>query len=128
MCFLRVYLFVTISYPSTQFEELYEPFVNLWTYLTPKHNSPNFLYPSHAKNTFYEIMWVVFWSFYCLFNVKTYFKIIKIICMHNGSLNRQEHRRSQLSPGGASSLFAMRRFESRTNNATLNPVKVWSWG
>ena len=28
-----VYLSVTISYPSTQFEELYEPFVNLGAHL-----------------------------------------------------------------------------------------------
>ena len=32
---------VTISYPSTQYEELYGPFVNLRAYLPPKHNSPN---------------------------------------------------------------------------------------
>ena len=31
---------VTISYPSTQFEELYEPFVNLGVHLPPKDNSP----------------------------------------------------------------------------------------
>ena len=31
---------VTISYPSTQFEELYGPFVNLGTHLPPKDNSP----------------------------------------------------------------------------------------
>ena len=35
-----VYLSVTISYPSTQFEELYEPFVNLGPHLPPKDNSP----------------------------------------------------------------------------------------
>ena len=31
---------VTISYPSTQFEELYGPFVNLGAHLHPKGNSP----------------------------------------------------------------------------------------
>ena len=31
---------ITISYPSTQFEELYGPFVNLGPHLPPKHNSP----------------------------------------------------------------------------------------
>ena len=31
---------VTISYPSTQFKELYGPFVNLGVYLPPKDNSP----------------------------------------------------------------------------------------
>ena len=36
-----VYLSVTISYPSTQFEELYKLFVNLGAHLPPKHNSPN---------------------------------------------------------------------------------------
>ena len=35
-----VYLSVTISYPSTQFEKLYGPFVNLGVYLPPKDNSP----------------------------------------------------------------------------------------
>ena len=35
-----VYLSVTISYPSTQFEELYGPFVNLGVHLPLKHNSP----------------------------------------------------------------------------------------
>ena len=35
-----VYLSVTISYPSTQFEELYGPFVNLGVHLPPKDNSP----------------------------------------------------------------------------------------
>ena len=35
-----VYLFVTISYPSTQFKELYESFVNLGVHLPPKDNSP----------------------------------------------------------------------------------------
>ena len=34
---------VTISYPSTQFEELYGPFVNFGTHLPPKDNSPLFL-------------------------------------------------------------------------------------
>ena len=33
---------VTISYPSTQFEELYGPFVNLGVHLPPKDNSPYF--------------------------------------------------------------------------------------
>ena len=42
MCFLRVYLSITISYHSTQFEELYGPFVNLGLHLPPKHNSPKF--------------------------------------------------------------------------------------
>ena len=31
---------ITISYPSTQFEELYGPFVNLGVHLPPKDNSP----------------------------------------------------------------------------------------
>ena len=31
---------VTISYPSTQFEELYGPFINLGAHLPPKDNSP----------------------------------------------------------------------------------------
>ena len=35
-----VYLSVTISYPSTQFEELHGPFVNLGVHLPPKDNSP----------------------------------------------------------------------------------------
>ena len=35
-----VYLSVSISYPSTQFEELYGPFVNLGAHLPPKDNSP----------------------------------------------------------------------------------------
>ena len=35
-----VYLSVTISYPSTQFEELYGPFVNLGPHLPQKDNSP----------------------------------------------------------------------------------------
>ena len=34
-----VYLSITISYPSTQFEELYGPFVNLGVHLPPKDNS-----------------------------------------------------------------------------------------
>ena len=38
-----VYLSVTILYPSTQFEELYGPFVNLGVHLTPKDNSPFYL-------------------------------------------------------------------------------------
>ena len=38
-----VYLSVTISYPSTQFEELYGPFVNLGVHLLPKYNSPFFI-------------------------------------------------------------------------------------
>ena len=39
-----IYLSVTISYPSTQFEELYRPFINLRTHLPLKDNSPfNFL-------------------------------------------------------------------------------------
>ena len=33
MCFWRVYLSITISYPSTQFKELYGPFVNLGPHL-----------------------------------------------------------------------------------------------
>ena len=40
MCFYRVHLSVTISYPSTQFNELYGPFVNLGAHLSPKDNSP----------------------------------------------------------------------------------------
>ena len=36
-----VYLSITISYPSTQFEELYGPFVNLRAHLPLKGNSPN---------------------------------------------------------------------------------------
>ena len=39
--FLKVYLSITISYPSIQFEELYGPFVNLRVHLPPKDNSPN---------------------------------------------------------------------------------------
>ena len=35
-----VYLSITISYPSTQFEELHGPFVNLRVHVPPKHNSP----------------------------------------------------------------------------------------
>ena len=35
-----VYLSVSISYPSTQFEELYGSFVNLGAHLPPKDNSP----------------------------------------------------------------------------------------
>ena len=35
-----VYLFVIISYPSTQFEELYGSFVNLGVHQSPKDNSP----------------------------------------------------------------------------------------
>ena len=35
-----VYLSITISYPSTQFEELYGTFINLGS-STPKDNSPN---------------------------------------------------------------------------------------
>ena len=31
---------ITISYPSTQFQELYGPFVNLRAHLPPKDNSP----------------------------------------------------------------------------------------
>ena len=38
-----VYLSITISYPLTQFEELYGPFVNLGAYLSPKDNSPKHL-------------------------------------------------------------------------------------
>ena len=38
-----VYLSITISYPSTQFEELYGPFVNLGAHLPPKHNSPFYI-------------------------------------------------------------------------------------
>ena len=37
-----VYLSITISYPSTQFEKLYGPFVNLGVRLPSKHNSPLF--------------------------------------------------------------------------------------
>ena len=45
---------VTISYPSTQFEELYGPFVNLWAHLPPKDNSPNIVlaYGSAAVSSF----------------------------------------------------------------------------
>ena len=35
---------VIISYPSTQFEVLYGPFVNLWVHLPPKDNSPYLIY------------------------------------------------------------------------------------
>ena len=42
--FLKVYLSVTISYSSTQFEDLYGSFVNLGIHLSPKDNSPFFLY------------------------------------------------------------------------------------
>ena len=38
-----VYLSVTISYPSTQFKELYGPFVNLGAHLPSKDNSPYFI-------------------------------------------------------------------------------------
>ena len=38
-----IYLSVTILYPSTQFEELYGPFVNLGAHLPPKDNSPYIL-------------------------------------------------------------------------------------
>ena len=36
---------VTISYPSTQFEELHGSFVNLGVHLPPKHNSPKIKFP-----------------------------------------------------------------------------------
>ena len=40
-----VYLSVTISYPLTQFEELYRPFINLGGHLPPEDNSPLSKYP-----------------------------------------------------------------------------------
>ena len=45
-----VYLSITISYPSTQFEELYEAFVNLGAHLSPKDNSPKKKYYPKGKN------------------------------------------------------------------------------
>ena len=41
---------VTISYPSTQFEELYGPFINLGAHLPPKHNSPKNILREYIYN------------------------------------------------------------------------------
>ena len=43
-------MFLTISYPSTQFEELYESFVNLGAHLPPKDNSPIYISEKKAEN------------------------------------------------------------------------------
>ena len=46
---------VTISYPSTQFEDLYGPFVNLGVHLPPKDNSPLLkMLTIEKENLFYE--------------------------------------------------------------------------
>ena len=53
---------VTISYPSTQFEELYESFVNLGAYLPPKDNSPKKIYQilNYSKLNFNFVKIVTF--------------------------------------------------------------------
>ena len=46
---------VTISYPSTQFKDLYGPFVNLGVHLPPKDNSPLLkMFTIEKENLFYE--------------------------------------------------------------------------
>ena len=82
-----VYLSITISYPSTQFEELDGHFVNLGAHLPPKDNSPFLLlllfspYPSNcslftaSKLGFYSFPLLAFVSciqFPSVFNVYHY--------------------------------------------------------
>ena len=54
-----IYLSVIISYPSTQFEKLYGPFVNLGTHLPPKDNSPFIKFLIFEKLKFSSIINVI---------------------------------------------------------------------
>ena len=61
---------VTISCPSTQFEELYESLVNLGTHLPPKDNSPFYLLSLHFElNTLkYPFLFMIF--------IDTYIRVV----------------------------------------------------
>ena len=67
---------VTISYPSTQFDKLYGPFVNLGAHLPPKDNSPE--EKLHVLHSSIDLINTQIFSMRTYFSkkIKTSFKIL----------------------------------------------------